>query len=257
MVKVYRNMVECLLIMLTGREIYPRFPRKYPALDGGHYKAGFSFGRSHHEERGWGCETCTVRRGLGELIEVIVNDREVRVDYDDRVSAIYDRSLGVLNCASLSLVNSVLEASRFNIRMDRVARKMKELSGAGSDIVVVVNFDDDGRERVSLVLTDREGVCRPLAAGRMSEELAETRLCRGEEEGGGKLLRAWQCISPIGGIDFCVGLRVFTLDFVVTNPSPGEGISYRVAQELDLSVLDGERISPGLALQLAEAEISC
>ena len=135
-----QDVVECLPKMLAC-ETYPRVPKKYPDLDGGHHKVGFSFGDmefagsdllgSYHRERGVGFESCVVRKGLGELIEVSVDDREVRVDYDNRISAIYDRKLGVLNCASFSL-----------------AREMKKLSRAGSDIIVVVNFDDDGSERV-------------------------------------------------------------------------------------------------------------
>ena len=227
-----QDVVECLPKMLAC-ETYPRVPKKYPDLDGGHHKVGFSFGDmefagsdllgSYHRERGVGFESCVVRKGLGELIEVSVDDREVRVDYDNRISAIYDRKLGVLNCASFSL-----------------AREMKKLSRAGSDIIVVVNFDDDGSERAFLILSDSQKVCRPLAGARMTNVV-------------GELLRTWHCISPIGGIDFCVGLRVFVLDFVVVNPNTGEGTPYHVAQELDFSLLDRERISPGLALRLAQA----
>lgn len=259
--------------MLT-RETYPKFAKKDAVADGGHYQAGLSFGDLsfpdgdtlgfHHEEKGEGYETCTVQRGPGELVEAFVSDGEVGICFDDTIMAVYGRETGALNCASFSLVRGVLDASRFDVRMNRViARKAKELLGEGSDIVVVANFDDDGEERMSLVMTDKGRVSRTLAAARIDDMgddygFPEDKdkidfVTEDEEEWVGGLLRAWRCVSPIGEINFGVGVRELTLDFVMINPIAWEGVPYRVAQQLDFLVLDGRRIDPQLVILLAEA----
>jgi hypothetical protein len=71
-----------------------------------------------------------------------------------------------------------------------------------------------------------------------------------DQEGVDELLQRWHCVSLIGKIDFCVGIRVFVLDLEIINPYTGEGTLFHVAQELDFSLLDRERISPELVLDL-------
>ncbi len=258
--------------MLT-RETYPSFTKIDATLDGGHSRGGLSFGNlsfpesdmlgSHLEERREGQETCTVTMELGMLIEAFAYNKEVGICFDNTVMAIYDRGTGALNTASFSLVQGVLDASRFDIRVNRVtARKAKELSRERSDIVVVVNFDEDGEERMSLVMTERGRVVRTLAAARINDmghdySFREEReeidfVSEDEEEWVGELLRAWRCISSIGGIDFGVGVRNYVLDFVMINSNAGEGMPYHVAQQLDFSVLNGRGLDSNLTLKFAE-----
>lgn len=208
--------------MLTD-ETFPRFLRPDSALDGGHYRAGFSFGDfwakvdampgKYQSEKATGREKATVCRSMGEPVGVIVMDKEVKVCYDNLVMAIYDRDSGALTSVSFSLA---------------------QMSQGGNDLAVVIKLDEDGEGRGTVVLTDSAGVGRPLAAAKMIDPL-----------------RSWHCISPVGKIDFCVWIRVFSLDLVIINPITGEGTPFRVAQELDFSLLDREGVSPGLVLELA------
>lgn len=234
--------------MLTD-ETFPRFLRRDPALDGGHHRPGFSFGDfwspadvrpgKYQAEKTMGWETTTVCRSLGEPVGAIVTDGEVKVCYDNLVMAIYDRVSGALTSVSFSLTQAFLEVSRNDIRMDQVTvRKMKELLRGGNDLVVVIKLGEDGEGRGCLVLSDSAGVSRPIAMAKMDGETDD-------------LLQRWHCISPIGKIDFCVGIRVFTLDLMIFNSASEEATQFRVAQTLDFSLLDRERIRPGLALELA------
>lgn len=208
--------------MLTD-ETFPRFLRRDPALDGGHHRAGFSFGDfwspgdvtpgRYQGEKTTGREMTTVCRAFGEPVEVRVTDKEVKVCCDNLVMAIYDRGSGALTSVSFSLA---------------------QMSQGGNDLAVVIKLDEDGEGRGTVVLTDSAGVGRPLAAAKMIDPL-----------------RSWHCISPVGKVDFCVGIRVFSLDLVIINPVTGEGTPFRVAQELDFSLFDREGVSPGLVLELA------
>lgn len=244
--------------MLTD-ETFPRFLRRDPVLDGGHYRKEFSFGDfwstgdvkpgKHHGEKAVGCEMTTVCRGLGEPVGVMVTDKEIKVCYDNKVMAIYDRVSGALTSVSFSLVQAFLEVSRYDIRTNQeTVRLLTELTRGGNDLVVVVKLDEDGEGRATVVLSDSAGVCRPLAAAKMKDRVPEEGDEGGDED---ELLQTWHCISPIGKIDFCVGIRVFELDLVIINPTTGEGTPFHVAQDLDFSLLDRERIGPGLVLDLA------
>ncbi len=243
--------------MLT-EETFPRFLQRDSDMDGGHYRKGFSFGDfwstgdvvpgKHHGERGAGRETTTVCRGLGEPVEALVTDKEVGVCYDNAIKATYERSSGALTSVSFSLVQAFLEVSRNDIRMDQSAvKELTELSRGGNDLMVTVKLDEDGEGRASVVLSDGMGVCRPLAAAKMVDRVKSEEGDDGDDE----LLQTWHCISPIGKIDFCVGIRVFVLDLVIINPCTGEGTPFHVAQELDFSLLDRVRINPQLVLDLA------
>lgn len=242
--------------MLTD-ETVPRFLRPDSALDGGHHREGFSFGDfwstgdvkpgKHLSERKVGCEMTTVCRGLGDSVEVVATDKEVKVCYDNLVMAVYDRGLGALNSVSFSLAQAYLEVSRYDIRMNQeTVRLLRDMSGNGNDLVVIVKLDEDGEGRGTVVLADSSGACRPLVAATMKDRVPE----EGDDEED-ELLQTWHCVSSIGKIDFYVGIRVFSLDLVIINPFTGEGTPFHVAQALDFSLLDRVRISPGLVLNLA------
>ncbi|MBI2310826.1 hypothetical protein HYU90_03355 [Candidatus Collierbacteria bacterium] len=244
--------------MLT-EETFPRFLRRNTALDGGHHREGFSFGDfwlagdvvpgKHHGERGVGCETTTVCRGLGEPVEALVTDEEVKVCCDNRVMAIYERSSGALTSVSFSLAQAFLEMSRYDIRTNQETVKLiTQLIRGGDDLLVVIKFDKDGEARGAVVLSDSAGVCRPLAATKMTDRVPAEEGDGGEDKD--ELLQTWHCISQIGKIDFWVGIRVFVLDLVIINPYTGEGTPFHVAQGLDFSLLDREKITPQLVLEL-------
>jgi len=224
-------------------ETFPRFLRRNTALDGGHHREGFSFGDywstgdvlsgKHHGEKRIGCETTTICRGLGDPVEAMVTDKEVKVCCDNRVMAIYDRASGALTSVSFSLAQAFLEMSRYDIRTNQgTVRELTELSRGGNNLTVVVKLGDDGEGRAAVVLSDSAGICRPLAAAKMTEQ-------------------RWHCISPIGKIDFCVRLSTFELDLVIINPFTQEETSFSVAQDLDFSLLDREEICPQFVLELA------
>lgn len=234
--------------MLTD-ETFPRFLRRDPALDGGHHRPGFSFGDfwspadvrpgKYQAEKTIGREMTTVCRSLGEPVGAIVTDSEVRVCYDNLVMAIYDRDSGALTSVRFSLAQAFLETSRYDIRANQeTVRLLTRLIQSGSDLAVVVVLDEDGEGRGCLVLSDSAGVSRPIAMAKMDGETDD-------------LLQRWHCISPIGKIDFCVGIRVFSLDLMIFDPASGEATPYRIAQTLDFSLLDRERIRPELVLELA------
>lgn len=258
--------------MLT-RETHPVFTRSSPVLDGGHHQSGLSFGAltfpdsvllgSHFSERRGDGETSTVFSGLGEMTEAFVCDNEVGVCFDNKIMAIYGRETGALNCASFSLVNVVLDAVDFDIKVNKVTtRKVKKLFRDEQDIVIVVNFDDDGEEKIALVMTERGRVTRTLEfvgineMGRdysFPEEDEADFVAEGEEEIVGELLRAWRHISQIGGIDFGVGIRDLVLDFVMIDSNAREGVPFHVAQQLDFVVLNETGLSPKLVRQLVGA----
>lgn len=258
--------------MLT-RDTLPTFFRGNPNKDGGHYNSGLSFGAltfpdsvllgSHFSERRVGRESCTVISDLGVISEAFVRESEVGVCFDNQMMAIYDRKTGALNCASFSLVNIVLDAENLEITVNRVtARKVKTLSKENLDIVVVVNFDDDGEEKISLVMTEMGRVIRTLESvgiNEMSrdysfpEEEEADFVAEGEEKMVGELLRAWRHISQVGGIDFGVGVRELVLDLVLIDSNAGEGVLFHVAQQLDFEIFNKTGLSPKLVRQLAEA----
>ena len=123
--------------------------------------------------------------------------------------------------------------SRYDIRTNQgTVRELTELSRGGNNLTVVVKLGDDGEGRAAVVLSDSAGICRPLAAAKMTEQ-------------------RWHCISPIGKIDFCVRLSTFELDLVIINPFTQEETSFSVAQDLDFSLLDREEICPQFVLELA------
>lgn len=245
--------------MLTD-ETFPRFLRRDPALDGGHHRDGFSFGDfwstgdvvpgKHHGEKNVGNETTMVCRGLGEPVGAVVTDKDIKVCIDNRVMAIYDRASGGLSSVSFSLAQAFLEVSRYDVRMGGAGIcAIEALVREGNDLVVVVNFDDDGEGRAAVVLSDSAGVGRPLAAAKMTDRVPTEEGDEGEDKD--ELLQTWHCISPIGKIDFSVDIRVFVLDLEIINPYTGKGTPFHVAQELDFSLLDQEKISPQLVLELA------
>jgi len=163
----------------------------------------------------------------------MVTDKEVKVCCDNRVMAIYDRASGALTSVSFSLAQAFLEMSRYDIRTNQgTVRELTELSRGGNNLTVVVKLGDDGEGRAAVVLSDSAGICRPLAAAKMTEQ-------------------RWHCISPIGKIDFCVRLSTFELDLVIINPFTQEETSFSVAQDLDFSLLDREEICPQFVLELA------
>ncbi len=227
-------------------------------MDGGHYRKGFSFGDfwstgdvvpgKYHGEKGVGYETTTVCRGLGEPVEALVTDKEVKVCCDNRVMAIYERSSGALTSVSFSLAQTFLEMSRYDIRTNQeTVKHITQLIRSGNDLLVVIKFDKDGEARGAVVLSDSAGVCRPLAAAKMTNRVSAAEGDDGDDE----ILQTWHCISSIGKIDFCVGIRVFSLDLTIFNSTSGEVTLFHVAQMLDFSVLDQERVGPGLVLELA------
>ncbi|MBI2325809.1 hypothetical protein HYU91_00260 [Candidatus Collierbacteria bacterium] len=204
----------------------------------------------HFGETTPGNEVTVVCRSLGEPVGAVVTDKEVRVCCDNRVMAIYDRSSGALTSASFSLAQAFLEMSRYDVRANQETIKfLAQLIRGGDDLAVVIKFDKDGEARGTVVLSDRAGVCRPLVAAKMVDLVLEED-DEGDEETD-ELLQAWHCISPVGKIDFCVGIRVFSLDLMIFNSTSGEVTLFHVAQMLDFSVLDQERVSPGLMLDLA------
>lgn len=241
--------------MLTD-ETFPRFLRRDPALDGGHHRAGFSFGDfwspgdvtpgRYQGEKTTGREMTTVCRAFGEPVEVRVTDKEVKVCCDNLVMAIYDRGSGALTSVSFSLAQTFLETSRYDIRTNQeTVRLVRQMIRGGDDLTVVIKLDEDGEGRGTAVLSDSAGVCRPLVAATMKDRVLE----KGDDEEN-ELLQTWHCVSSIGKIDFFIGIRVFSLDLVIINPVTGEGTPFRVAQELDFSLLDREGVSPGLVLEL-------
>lgn len=223
--------------MLTD-ETFPRFLRRDPALDGGHHRAGFSFGDfwspgdvtpgRYQGEKTTGREMTTVCRAFGEPVEVRVTDKEVKVCCDNLVMAIYDRGSGALTSVSFSLA---------------------QMSQGGNDLTVVIKLDEDGEGRGTVVLSDSAGVVRPIAAAKMTDLIPEESTAEDGETD--ELLQAWHCVSSVGKIDFCVGIRVFSLDLMIFNPTSGEVTLFHVAQSLDFSLLDREGVSPGLVLELA------
>jgi len=240
-------------------ETFPRFLRPDTALDGGHYREGFSFGDfwstrdvgpgMHQGEKTAGLESATVCRSLGELVEAVATDKGIKVCIDNRVMAIYDRVSGALSSVSFSLAQAFLEMSQYDVRANQETIKfLAKLIRGGDDLAVVIKFDKDGEARGTVVLSDRAGVCRPLAAAKMVDLVPEED-DEGDEETD-ELLQAWHCISPVGKIDFCVGIRVFSLDLMIFNSTSGEVALFHVSQMLDFSVLDQERVSPGLVLDL-------
>lgn len=258
--------------MLT-RETSLKIPKGDTLLDGGHCRGKLSFGEveftgsdllgAYHCEKQLGLETCTVRLELGGLIEAFVSDDEVGVCFDDTLMAVYSRETGELVSACFSLIRGAIDAASLDFWANKGAmRKVEKMWETGGDLVVIVNFDADGGEKMFVVISDAGRTIRPLAGAGTNEmghdysfpedQVEIDFVPEGDEEIVGELLRAWRYISPVG-IDFGVGVRELVLDFVLINSNKEEGMPYHVARELDLSILNGQRLDSSLTQLLAEA----
>jgi hypothetical protein len=212
-------------------------------------------------ERGRGFEGFSQKLKTGELVEAWVTDKEAGVCFDNLISAVYDRGSGALMSASFSLTRAVLDAKGRRLSINKmVRRKVKELRRDAIDVVVVVNFDEDGEIKISSVMTESGKATRRIAAAGVEDMEHDYSfpedgqvvdfLDDEEKELVGELILAWRHICRVTGIDFGVGVRTQVLDFVMINSRKLAGFPYHVAELLDLSVFDGRSLDARLSLRL-------
>lgn len=218
-------------------------------------------------ERAVGFESCLMVTEEDERLEGVVTDDEVRLGYGNLVAASYDRE-GRLTSASFSLTNGVLmsaEVVGLPIN-DDLLTEVEKLKMRGVDFVLVVNFDDDGEGKTYLVKTERGGVVQLIDVTESEEmvdgyetgdeeddEPGSDFVIEGEEELVGELLAATRmvCPFPVWGVEYGVGVRSEVLDFVVIEAETEEAMPFHVNLELDLSVLQQQRLDGRLLRRLA------
>lgn len=256
--------------MLT-RETYPRFIRGVSAPEGGRvladrkvvtvFNRGGNYLGEHLSETGQSFESLSVLTEEGELLEVTVTDEEVVVGVNDTISAAYDRVGGFLVCASFSLVGGVIDAySRGLLDLpDELFDRAVALVKKGDDLVVVVDFDDDGEEKVFLVQTEGGKVVR-LIEVIDHDDLQRVEfddddddndggaldfVVEGEEELVGEFLSGWRQFCPIFDFraEFAVGIRTQVVDFSVIDSKNEEAMPYHASMLFDPSGLDDRRLN--------------
>lgn len=264
--------------MLT-RETYPKPKSSRMEPEGGRrisdrkltpvYNRGGNYLGEYLSETGPSFESLSVLTEGGELLEATVTDDEIVVGVNDTISAAYDRVGGFLISAGFSLVNGVIDAySReiLGLPEDLFYRAL-ELKQKGDDLVIMVDFDEDGEAKLSLVRTEN-GQSAQLVEVINRDEMHESYgkigdsddddeddepldfVVEGEEKLVGELLIAWLAYCPIldFAVNFGVGVRTEVLDFCLVDVENEEAMPYHVSELFDPSALDDSRLNRKIVL---------
>ncbi|OGD71239.1 hypothetical protein A3D09_03580 [Candidatus Collierbacteria bacterium RIFCSPHIGHO2_02_FULL_49_10] len=223
-------------------------------------------------EAGIGFESCSMLTDQGELLEVTVTDDEVVVGVNDTISAAYDRVGGFLTSASFSLTAGVIDSySRGILDLpDELFEMAVELKIKGDDLVIVVEFDDDGEAKVFLVRTENGETVQLISIIRHDEMVAAFGVIEGEEDEGegdepldfvvegeedlvGEFLSGWRQPCPIFDLsaEFAVGIRTQVVDFSIIDVENDEAMPYHASQLFDPSRLDNTRLTAKMVRSFA------
>lgn len=214
-----------------------------------------------------GFESLSVLTDEGELLEVTATDDEIVVGVNDTISAAYDRVGGFLISASFSLVGGVIDSySRGILDLpDELFEKAVGLRVKGDDLVIVVEFDDDGEAKMFLMRTENGQAAQLVDVVNYDEMMEAYGVIEGEEDEGdegeddepinftvegeeelvGEFLSGWRQLCPIFDFEaeFAVGIRTQVVDFSIIDAENEEAMPYHASELIDPSELDNIRLT--------------